>query len=107
MKRGAIYWVNLEPTVPPELGKVRPGLIISNSEQNARLPTVVILPLSSQPPEIWPLRLRFQMPKGKESFVIVPGIRQVNKKRLQGMISLVPLSFLAKVDYALQAYLSD
>lgn len=107
MKRGSLYWVNLEPTSPPEFGKVRPGLIISNSEQNSRLPTVVILPISSRSPEIWPLRLAFMMPNGKESFVVIPGIRQVDKARLDEMIGLVPALFLSKVDGALVSYLND
>ena len=107
MKRGSIYWINLEPTTPPEFGKIRPGLIVSNTEQNIRLPTVVILPLSTRSPEIWPLRLEFKMPLGKTSFAVIPGIRQVNKTRLQEMIGLAPPSFLQRVDEALAAYLRD
>lgn len=107
MKRGSLYWINLEPTSPPEFGKVRPGLIISNSEQNARLPTVVILPLSTQPPEIWPLRLEVPSSGAKKSFVVLPGIRQVHKGRIQEMIGIVPRHFLERLDEALKAYLSD
>lgn len=108
MKRGDLYWINLEPTQPPEFGKVRPGLIISNSEQNIRLPTVVIIPISSQAPEIWPLRLGFTMPGSKkESFAVLPGLRQVNKTRLQEMIGILSPAFLKKVDEALTAYLKD
>lgn len=107
MKRGSIYWVNLEPTSPPEFGKVRPGLVVSNSEQNIRLPTVVILPISSRGPEIWPLRLGFRMPRGKASFVVIPGLRQVSKARLQEVIGLAPSPFMEKVEEALLAYLRD
>ena len=107
MKRGTIYWVNLEPTEPPEFGKVRPALLVSNSEQNAILPTIVVVPLSSRPPEIWPLRLEIPIPKGKKSFVVLPGIRQVHKGRLCEMIGTVPPGFLQKLDEALRAYLSD
>ena len=107
MKRGAIYWINLEPSAPPEFGKVRPGLIISNSEHNLRLPSLVILPISSQAPEIWPLRLEFKMPSGKESYVILPGIRQVAKERLHDLIGTAPSSLLSRIDEALAAYLND
>ena len=93
MKRGSLCWVNLGPSNPPEFGKLRPGIVISNTEQNSRLPTVVVLPLSSRAPEIWPLRLGFKMPDGKESFVVVPGIRQVDKSRLQEMIGSVSEAF--------------
>lgn len=107
VKRGSLYWVDLEPSQAPELGKVRPALIVSNTEQNLRLPTVVVLPISSRPPEIWPLRLGFKMPKGKESFVIIPGIRQVHKARLSNLIGTVPVAFLDRVEEALFAYLRD
>jgi mRNA-degrading endonuclease toxin of MazEF toxin-antitoxin module len=107
MKRGSLFWVNLGSTTPPEFGKVRPALVISNSEQNIRLPTVVILPISSRAPEIWPLRLGFKMPDGKASFVVLPGIRQVSKARLQEMIGLAPPALLQRVEEALSVYLRD
>lgn len=107
MKRGSLYWINLEPTQLPEFGKVRPCLIISNSEHNIRLPTVVVLPLSTQAPEIWPLRLKLKMPQGKDSFVVIPGIRQVNKTRLQDYIGLIPSGTLEKVEEAVRVYLED
>lgn len=108
MKRGAIYWVNLEPAYPPEFGKVRPALIVSNSDQNLRLSTVVVLPISTRSPEIWPLRLSFKMPQSsKGSFVVIPGIRQVSRARLSDMIGVLPAHFIERVDEALMAYLSD
>ena len=107
MKRGSLYWVNLEPSSPPEFGKIRPAVIISNSEHNIRLPTVVMIPLSTQKPEIWPLRVSVKSALGKEAFAVIPGIRQVNKTRLQEMIGLLPVSLLDKLDEAVSAYLSD
>ena len=50
MIRGSIHWVNLEDTHPPELGKTRPALVLSNTEQNAVLSTVVVVPISTRPP---------------------------------------------------------
>ncbi|MCB1214482.1 MAG: type II toxin-antitoxin system PemK/MazF family toxin [Deltaproteobacteria bacterium] len=107
MKRGSLYWVNLEPNHPPEFGKVRPGLVISNTEQNLRLSTLVILPVSSRAPEIWPLRLGFKLPKGKVSFVVIPGIRQIHQGRMLEEIGQVSEKFLGEVEEALQLYLGD
>lgn len=106
MKRGLIYWVNLEPAAPPEFGKIRPALIVSNSEQNNLLPSVVVIPLSSKAPEIWPLRLAIALPNGKPSFAILPGIRQVNKARLHDMIGMATETFLQNLDKALSLYLN-
>jgi len=107
MKRGTLCWVNLEPASPPEFGKVRPALVVSNSEQNAILQTVVVVPLSTQPGEIWPLRLRILLPSGKISFAVLPGIRQIHKARVSEILGLAQIDFMAALDDALWAYLKD
>lgn len=107
MKRGTICWVNLEPVTPPEIRKTRPAIIVSNSDQNIFLQSVVVVPISSQPEEIWPLRLRLQMPRGKESFAILPGIRQVSKDRIQETAGIARAGDLERITDALSCYLND
>ncbi len=107
MRRGTITWVNLSDTAPPEMGKTRPGVIISNTEQNAILQTVVIVPLSSQPDEIWPLRLKIVASKNKASFAVVPAVRQVSKARLLDTIGFATDEFLHRLSEALAIYLGD
>jgi len=108
MKRGSLFWVNLEPSSPPEFGKVLPAVVISNSAQNMLLPSVVVLPLSSKQPEIWPLRIKLKIPgKKKASYAITAGIRQVSKARLYKAIGEVTPESLSALDKALNAYLSD
>ena len=107
MNRGAVYWVNLEDTHPPEFGKKRPALIVSNSEQNQILPTVVVLPISSRKPEIWPLRLEVVLGKGRSSYVVIPGIRQVAKTRLLECIAVLPEMIMNRVSEAVELYLQD
>lgn len=107
MKRGDIYWVNFEPSSPPEFGKIRPALIISNSEQNTLLPTVVVLPLSSKPPEIWPLRVKVSFGGSRRSFAVIPGIRQVNKARLVRPIGPSREKDLKSVSEAVSLYLGE
>jgi mRNA interferase MazF len=108
MTRGSLYWVNLEDAVAPELGKTRPSIVLSNSEQNAVLDTVVVVPLSTRAPAIWPLRIELPASgKRKRSFAIVPGIRQVDKRRLVGSIGVAPERFLEELTRAVAAYLGD
>ena len=38
IKRGEVYWVNLDPTIGTEIHKTRPALIISPDDMNAALP---------------------------------------------------------------------
>ncbi len=107
MKRGTICWVNLEPVFPPEMGKIRPAIVVSNSDQNLFLQSVVVVPISSQPGEIWPLRLRLEMPRGKESFAVLPGIRQVSKDRIQEIAGIARAGELERITEALSCYLND
>jgi mRNA interferase MazF len=107
MKRGTLCWVNLDPVSPPELGKTRPAVIVSNSDQNFFLQSVVVVPISSQPGEIWPLRLRLELPRGKASFAVLPGIRQVSKDRIQEVMGIVHPSELERITEALFYYLND
>jgi len=107
MRRGTAYWVNLGDVTPPELGKLRPGVIVSNTVQNERLDSVVVIPLSSRPPAIWPLRLELTMPGLKTSYAIVPGIRQVSRNRLHEPIGRLSERLLTGLMDALVLYLSD
>lgn len=105
MKRGTVVWVDLSDTTPPEMGKVRPAVIVSGDVHNAVLNTVAVVPTSSLAPEIWPLRLAVGTFAGKESFAIVPGIRQVRKGRLRGEIGRLTDEKLRALDDCLDAYL--
>jgi mRNA-degrading endonuclease toxin of MazEF toxin-antitoxin module len=95
--------VNLGAGAPPELGKVRPAIVVSNTLHNERLDSVVVVPLSTRPPEIWPLRLRGT----KTSYAVIPGIRQVSKARLHEPIGQIPADILAGIGEALTLYLGD
>ena len=106
MKRGTLCWVNLEDASPPELGKLRPGIVVSNTVSNLQLETVVIVPVSSKPDEVWPLRLRFQMPDGRASFAVVPGIRQVSKRRLTDPFGVVSAAVMGRIEEAIKLYLA-
>lgn len=105
MKRGSVYWINLEPTIPPELGKMRPAIIVSNSVYNERLESVVVVPLSTRAPEIWPLRLQVAVPGPRLSFAVIPGIRQVSKARLHELIGYSSTPVMARLNEAIALYL--
>ena len=106
MKRGTIVWVDLSDAHPPEMGKVRPAVVVSGDAHNVTLDTVVVVPTSSLPPEILPLRVRVGIFAGKESFAVQPGLRQVSKRRLRGMLGAVATAQLAALDSSLRTYLA-
>jgi mRNA-degrading endonuclease toxin of MazEF toxin-antitoxin module len=105
MKRGTVVWVDLSDTQPPEMGKVRPGIIVSGTAHNEVLHTVVVVPTSSVPPEIRPLRLAVGRFAGQGSFAVIPGIRQVSKSRLRATLGELSHDQLAELDACLEAYL--
>lgn len=105
MKRGVVVWVDLSDTSPPEMGKVRPGIVVSGTVHNDVLNTVVIVPTSSVAPEIWPLRVAVGSFAGKESYAVIPGIRQVRKGRLRGLLGELSDEQLRRLDDGMEAYL--
>ena len=106
--RGSVVWVDLTDAVPPEMGKRRPAVIVSNSVHNTSLDSVVAVPLSSRAPEILPLRVKIHATGLKDAgFAIVPGIRQLKKSRILGPAGRIRELDLQKLDDAILAYLSD
>ena len=90
IKRGEVYWVNLDPTVGTEIRKTRPALIISPDDMNAALPRVIIAPLTSQGQ---PLGCRPElMFDGKQARVLLDQIRTIDKQRLVGKLGEIFLS---------------
>jgi mRNA-degrading endonuclease toxin of MazEF toxin-antitoxin module len=107
MRRGSVYWINLEPVAPPELGKTRPAIILSSTVYNERLASVVVVPLSTRAPEIWPLRLEVSGPGIKRSFAVIPGIRQVSTARLHQQIGRATTAVTARLTEAVTLYLGE
>lgn len=89
VKRGEVYWVNLDPTIGTEIKKTRPALIVSPDDMNAVLPRVIIAPLTSkgQPLGCRP-QVRFA---NKSARILLDQIRSVDKSRLVGKMGEIDL----------------
>lgn len=80
VRRGEVYWVNLDPTVGAEIKKTRPCLVVSPDDMNAALPRVIVAPITSKGQ---PLGCRPQVTiGGKDGRVLLDQIRCVDKGRL-------------------------
>ncbi|MEE9398114.1 MAG: type II toxin-antitoxin system PemK/MazF family toxin [Methylococcales bacterium] len=81
MKRGDVYWVNLDPTQGSEIRKKRPCVLVSATPINKARRTVVIVPLSTaarpNPPLVIPVQCA-----DKTAVAVCDQIRAVDKKRL-------------------------
>ena len=81
-QRYVIYAADLDPTIGGELRKVRPVVVVSRTEMNRLLDTVVVCPLTSVLHPRWRGRLQIQC-AGRDAEVAVDQIRTVSKQRLR------------------------
>ncbi|MHB9101454.1 MAG: type II toxin-antitoxin system PemK/MazF family toxin [Sulfuricella sp.] len=90
MKRGEVYWVNLDPTVGSEVRKRRPAVILSPDEMNRSLPVVIVAPItSSRKP--WPTRVDIRL-SGQSGQIMLDQIRAVDKTRLMQRIADIEIA---------------
>ena len=87
VKRGEVYWVNLDPTVGTEIKKTRPALVVSPDDMNEVLPRVIVAPLTSKGQ---PLGCRPEITlDGKQARILLDQLRCVDKLRLAGKMGEV------------------
>ena len=92
-----IYLVRLDPTVGAEMKKTRPCVIVSPTEMNQSLLTVVVAPLTTSQSE-FVFRVASQF-GGRTGEVAIDHLRSVDKRRL--------VKRLGRLDGATQALLSS
>ena len=80
VKRGEIWLVALDPTLGSEIQKSRPCVIVSPSELNQHLRTVIVAPLTSKG-FVAPFRVPVTH-AGTKGLVVLDQIRTVDKIRL-------------------------
>jgi len=90
VKRGEVYWVNLDPTIGSEIRKTRPALIVSPDDMNAHLPRVIVAPITSKGQ---PLGCRPQVDfAGRPARILLDQIRTVDKQRLMEKMGEIDLA---------------
>jgi mRNA interferase MazF len=70
----------LDPVLGSEIGKTRPGVILSPDEANASLRTVLVAPLTSVR-RAWPTRVPLSI-NGVDGDAALDQMRAVDKRRL-------------------------
>lgn len=90
VRRGDVYWVNLDPTVGTEIQKTRPALVISPDDMNVALPRVIVAPITSKGQ---PLGCRPEVEfNGKPARILLDQLRCVDKQRLAGKLGEIDLA---------------
>lgn len=105
IKRGDIYYADLNPVIGSEQGGTRPVLIISNDTGNKYSPTVIIAAITSR------VRTKAKLPThtaikdfeglSKDSVILLEQIRTIDKKRLREHIGMLDSQQILTADNAL------
>lgn len=107
MKRGDIYFADLDPVIGSEQGGKRPVLLIQNDLGNRFSPTVIILPLTSRTgKKALRTHVPVSPPQGgitKPSLILCEQVRTVEKSRLMHRLGTLPPEKMALVERALAA----
>lgn len=101
MKRGDIYWVNLDPIIGAEIRKKRPCVLIGASPINRARHTIVVIPLSSSPKANPPIVIPIQC-MNKSVVAVCDQIRAIDKTRLLNKIESIADSDLKKLEDGLR-----
>lgn len=107
IKRGDIYYANLNPVIGSEQGGTRPVLIISNDVGNKYSPTatVIVAPITSR------IHTKAKLPThtlindfeglDKNSIILLEQVRTIDKQRLKQYLGMIPDNIVERVDTAL------
>lgn len=109
MRRGEIYYADLNPTLGAEINKKRPVLIISNDANNKASATVTILPITSNVSKVYPFEVMLDVKKSglpKASKIQCQQIRTISKLRIKtGCIGKIDKEIFNKIEFALKLHL--
>lgn len=106
VKRGDIFYAELNPVVGSEQGGTRPVLIIQNDIGNQYSPTTIVAAITSQ---IFKARLptHVEVPAGKtgldrDSVILTEQLRTIDKSRLRQKVAVLDEEVMAQVNRAIE-----
>jgi mRNA interferase MazF len=81
VRRGDIWWVNLDPTRGSEIRKTRPAVVITADALNRARHTIVVVPLSTGPEPRPPIVVATPS-AGARAVAVCDQLRAIDKRRL-------------------------
>ena len=110
IRRGDLYYAELDPIVGSEQAGTRPVLVVSNDIGNRYSPVIVAVPITSRKiGKKWlPTHVRVRVPEllKNESTALTEQIRTIDKLRLKEYIGSLPDCLMKEVDQALAVCIS-
>ena len=101
IRRGDIFFANLDPVIGSEQGGNRPVLIIQNDVGNLHSSTVIIVPLTSRIKKRMSTHVSITL-NGCPNVVLGEQMRTISKSRLRDRVGRLNKYDMSKVNYAIQ-----
>ena len=105
LKRGSVYWVNLDPTQGSEIKKVRPCVLVGAAPLNQARRTVLVIPLSRSAEARPPITVGVRC-MGQEVRAVCDQIRAIDKTRLSAWIEEMSKEDMESISKALKQVLA-
>ena len=109
IKRGYIYFADLDPTVGNEINKRRPVLVVSNEINNQFANTVTVIPITSNVSKVRSFEVFIPAHEAnlpKDSKAKCDQIRTIDKSRFVSESGMLPQEYMIEVELALRLHLS-
>jgi mRNA interferase MazF len=105
IKRGEIYFAQLNPVIGSEQGGIRPVLVVQNDIGNQYSPTTIVLAITSQINKAkLPTHIELKADDyglERDSVILTEQIRTIDKTRLKQRIAVLKEETMDKVNQAL------
>jgi mRNA interferase MazF len=115
MRRGDVFWVDLDPARGSEANKIRPAVIISNNgantaaHQNGR-GTITVVPVTSNITRVYPFQVLIEAVDHpglrRDSKALVEQIRVVDVSRIGRRITALSPITIKKLEAAMRMHLA-
>ncbi|NLP44903.1 MAG: type II toxin-antitoxin system PemK/MazF family toxin [Peptococcaceae bacterium] len=106
IKRGEIFYAELNPVVGSEQGGTRPVLVIQNDIGNQFSPTTIIAAITSQISKAkLPTHVEVKAKRSgleRDSVILTEQIRTIDKSRLKEKVAVLDAEIMHKVNQAIE-----
>jgi len=106
IKRGEIFYAELNPVIGSEQGGTRPVLVIQNDIGNQYSPTTIIAAITSQISKAkLPTHVEVRAKRSgleRDSVILTEQIRTIDKSRLKEKVAVLDEEVMLRVDEAIE-----
>jgi mRNA interferase MazF len=103
MTRGSVWWVEFDPSIGSEIHKTRPAVIVSNDKANQYLARVVVVPLTSNVPRLYPGEALITVKEIKNK-AMSDQIMSADKSRLRNKIGVLSEDDMLALESAMKRF---